>query len=182
MIGLYKYETHMHTLEASACAHSTAAAMADKYKAEGYTGIFVTDHFFNGNTCIPRDLPWEERVELYCKGYEHAKARGDEIGLEFREPRHLANPHVVLEEERNIPRIFHEPHVVNQAMNIPKRRRDQLAVGIGVVPHQHILAEMPPLAQVLQGVGVVRMSPALREIIVDRREVWHEIVRQPLKA
>ena len=82
MIGLYKYETHMHTLEASACGHSTAAAMADKYKAEGYTGIFVTDHFFNGNTCVPRDLPWEERVELYCKGYEHAKARGDEIGLD----------------------------------------------------------------------------------------------------
>ena len=88
----------------------------------------------------------------------------------------------MLEEERNIPRILHEPHVVNQAMDIPKRRRDQLAVGIGVVPHQHIPAEMPPLAQVLQGVGVVRMSPALREIIVDRRKVWHEVVRQPFKA
>lgn len=72
----------MHTSEASACAYSTAAQMADKYKSEGYTGIFVTDHFFNGNSAVPRDLPWQDRIELYCKGYENAKKRGDEIGLD----------------------------------------------------------------------------------------------------
>ena len=79
---MYIYETHMHTSEASDCAECTAVQMADKYKAEGYTGIIITDHFFNGNSSVPHDLPWEERVELYCKGYEHAKARGDEIGLD----------------------------------------------------------------------------------------------------
>lgn len=79
---MYKYETHMHTSEASACASSTGAELAVKYKEEGYTGIIVTDHFFNGNTAVPRDLPWEERVELFCKGYENAKAKGDEIGLD----------------------------------------------------------------------------------------------------
>jgi predicted metal-dependent phosphoesterase TrpH len=55
--------------------------MARAHKALGYDGIFVTNHFFNGNTSVPRDLPWKERVELYCKGYELAKAVGDEIGL-----------------------------------------------------------------------------------------------------
>lgn len=79
---MYIYETHMHTSEASGCAECSAVQMADKYKAEGYTGIIITDHFFNGNSSVPRDLPWEERVELYCKGYEHAKARGEEIGLD----------------------------------------------------------------------------------------------------
>ena len=79
---MYIYETHMHTSEASDCAECTAVQMADKYKAEGYTGIIITDHFFNGNSSVPHDLPWEERVELYCKGYEHAKARGEEIGLD----------------------------------------------------------------------------------------------------
>lgn len=79
---MYKYETHMHTREASACAWSSGAEMAEKYKSEGYTGIIVTDHFFNGNSAIPRDLPWKERIELYCKGYENAKARGDRIGLD----------------------------------------------------------------------------------------------------
>lgn len=79
---MFKYETHLHTSETSACANSTGAEMAVKYKEEGYTGIIVTDHFFNGNTTVPRDLPWEERVELFCKGYENAKAKGDEIGLD----------------------------------------------------------------------------------------------------
>lgn len=72
----------MHTMEASACSNSPAADMADKYKAEGYDGIFITDHFFNGNSAVPRDLPWEERIELFCKGYENALARGKEIGLD----------------------------------------------------------------------------------------------------
>ena len=79
---MYRYETHMHTMEASACANSSAADMADKYKAEGYDGIFITDHFFNGNSAVPRDLPWDERIELYCAGYEHALKRGTEIGLD----------------------------------------------------------------------------------------------------
>lgn len=79
---MYRYETHMHTIEASACANSSAADMADKYKAEGYDGIFITDHFFNGNSAVPRDLSWKERIELYCAGYENALKRGKEIGLD----------------------------------------------------------------------------------------------------
>ena len=79
---MYRYETHMHTMEASACANSSAADMADKYKAEGYDGIFIADHFFNGNSAVPRDLPWDERIELYCAGYENALKRGKEIGLD----------------------------------------------------------------------------------------------------
>lgn len=79
---MYKYETHMHTSEASGCGQSTGAEMAQKYKDEGYDGIFVTDHFFNGNSAVPRDLPWRKRIELYCKGYENAKELGDKIGLD----------------------------------------------------------------------------------------------------
>lgn len=79
---IYRYETHLHTKEASACGISTGAEMARAHKAAGYDGIFVTDHFFNGNSKIARDLPWAERVELFCKGYEHAKAEGDKIGLD----------------------------------------------------------------------------------------------------
>ena len=78
---MYKYETHLHTSEASACASSSGAQMAEKYRSEGYDGIFVTDHFFNGNTCVPHELPWKERVEIFCTGYENALERGREIGL-----------------------------------------------------------------------------------------------------
>jgi predicted metal-dependent phosphoesterase TrpH len=59
----------------------SAAEQVRFYKNLGYTGIIVTDHFFNGNTSVPRDLPWEERIDLFCKGYENAKAEGDHIGL-----------------------------------------------------------------------------------------------------
>ena len=78
----YKYETHMHTAESSACATSTGAEMARAHKEAGYTGIFITDHFFNGNTTVPRELPWQERVARFCLGYEHAKQEGDKIGLQ----------------------------------------------------------------------------------------------------
>ncbi len=78
----YAYETHLHTSEGSACARSSGADMARACREAGYTGIFVTDHFFYGNTAVDRSLGWEDWVEGYCKGYEHAKAVGEEIGLQ----------------------------------------------------------------------------------------------------
>ncbi len=78
---LYKYETHLHTSQASACGRSTGAQHARFYRRLGYDGIFVTDHFFRGNSCVPRNLPWPDRVQLFCAGYRDAKAQGDEIGL-----------------------------------------------------------------------------------------------------
>ena len=68
----YIYETHMHTVEASACSDTPGRDYIDFMMTAGYSGMIVTDHFFSGNSCIPRSLPWEERVERYCSGYEHA--------------------------------------------------------------------------------------------------------------
>lgn len=78
----YLYETHMHTREGSACASASGEEMADCYKAAGYTGIIITDHNWYGNTRVDRSLPWEEWVDEFFKGYEGAKKRGDEIGLQ----------------------------------------------------------------------------------------------------
>ena len=77
----YKYETHLHTRTASACGKSLGSEYIAYYKAMGYDGIFVTDHFFNGNTCVQKDLPWEEWVKGYCAAYHEAKAEGDKQGL-----------------------------------------------------------------------------------------------------
>ena len=65
---MYKYETHLHTAEGSACATTSAVDMVKAHKEAGYDGIFITDHFFNGNSAVPRELPWADRIELYCKG------------------------------------------------------------------------------------------------------------------
>ena len=78
----FLYETHMHTCLASACGTSTGKEHARYYKEIGYTGIIMTDHFFRGNTAVPKDLPWEERIDLYWRGYEDAKEEGDRIGLD----------------------------------------------------------------------------------------------------
>lgn len=78
---MYKYETHLHTCEASQCARSRGAEYPGYYKSLGYDGIFVTDHFFNGNTRIPSYKSWEKRVNEFCSGYEHAKETGDAIGF-----------------------------------------------------------------------------------------------------
>lgn len=78
---IYKYDTHVHTSEASGCASSTGAETALAYKEAGYDGIIITDHFFNGNSAVPRRLPWKKRIELFCKGYENAREQGEKIGL-----------------------------------------------------------------------------------------------------
>ena len=78
---MYKYEMHCHTAESSKCGVATGAEMADFYKSMGYSGLVISDHFFNGNCAVPSNLPWSERVELFFAGYEAAKKRGDEIGL-----------------------------------------------------------------------------------------------------
>ena len=78
----YIYETHLHTSAASKCARSSGAEYISYYKDLGFSGIIVTDHFFNGNCRIPDDLAWEERIDMFCRGYEEAKAEGDRQGLQ----------------------------------------------------------------------------------------------------
>lgn len=78
----YLYETHLHTSEASACARNTGAEMARACREYGYAGIFVTDHNWGGNTAIDRSLPWENWVDRFCEGYEHARDEGEKIGLD----------------------------------------------------------------------------------------------------
>jgi len=78
----YLYETHLHTTGVSKCAVSRGADYIAGYKDSGYSGIIVTDHFFNGNTALPRNLPWKEWVNRFYRGYEEAKEEGDRLGLD----------------------------------------------------------------------------------------------------
>ncbi len=78
----YLYETHMHTCQASACGVSTGRDHVRFYLEQGYSGIMITDHFFGGNTAVPRNLPWEERIDLFFRGYEDALEEGLKTGLD----------------------------------------------------------------------------------------------------
>ena len=78
----YRYETHLHTHFGSLCGVASGKDYIQPYLDAGYTGIFVTDHFFAGNCAVDQTLPWKEQVEWYCRGYEDAKEEGDKRGLQ----------------------------------------------------------------------------------------------------
>lgn len=70
----YVFETHLHTCQGSACGVAHGREYIEYMKKQGFDGIIVTDHFFNGNCAVPKDLPWKERVDMYMSGYEEALA------------------------------------------------------------------------------------------------------------
>jgi len=78
----YRYETHLHTSETSRCGSSSGSDYVLHFKRLGYAGIFVTDHFLNGNTTVCDNVPWSERIELFCRGYDVARKKGLEVGLD----------------------------------------------------------------------------------------------------
>lgn len=73
----YMYETHMHTCESSKCAHNTSVEMAKAHKEKGYTGIFITNHNWGGNTSIDRELPFADWIDKFYECYYPAKEWGD---------------------------------------------------------------------------------------------------------
>ena len=77
----YLYETHLHTSMGSACARNTPEEMVRAAKKWGYTGIFITEHNWRGNSAIDRSLPWETWIDGMASSYYAAKAEGDRIGL-----------------------------------------------------------------------------------------------------
>jgi hypothetical protein len=78
----YLYETHLHTVRGSACGVSRGRDYIRKYLDLGFTGIIVTDHFFNGNTAIDRHLSWKQWVEQFTRGYEETREEGEKRGLD----------------------------------------------------------------------------------------------------
>jgi len=78
----YLYETHLHTRESSSCGVSRGPEYVQRYKDLGYSGIIITDHFFNGNCRVDRNYPWKKWVQEYCRGYELAREEGLRRGLD----------------------------------------------------------------------------------------------------
>ncbi|MCL2213586.1 MAG: PHP domain-containing protein [Treponema sp.] len=78
----YLYETHLHTTGVSKCAVSLGADYITSYIDKGYSGMIVTDHFYNANCALSRKLPWNDWVNRFCRGYEEAKEEGDRQGFD----------------------------------------------------------------------------------------------------
>ena len=79
---MYLYETHLHTAPVSKCAKTSVFETLKFYKEVGYTGVFLTNHFLDGNINGDRSRPYEEQIRFFCTDYEDGVQIGHEIGLD----------------------------------------------------------------------------------------------------
>ena len=78
---MFKTETHLHTMEVSACSHKRAKELVKLYKDAGYSTVFVTDHFQSNSLDVLGDIPWSDKITIFLSGYYKAKTEGEKIGL-----------------------------------------------------------------------------------------------------
>lgn len=78
---MYRYETHLHTLPVSKCAKASVRENLESYQALGFAGVFITNHFIDGNIDVDRNLPYEDRIRFYFSDYEEACRLAPEIGI-----------------------------------------------------------------------------------------------------
>lgn len=78
----YRYETHCHSAQCSACSKSSAQTLVYAYHKAGYAGLVLTDHFIHGNTAVPRDLPWDQQMKRYYDAYLDARAVADPLDFD----------------------------------------------------------------------------------------------------
>ena len=52
------------------------------YKSLGYDGVFITNHFLDGNIHVDKTLPYEEQIEFYFSDYETGVELGKELGIQ----------------------------------------------------------------------------------------------------
>ena len=78
---MYKYETHLHTSPVSRCAVAGVEESLTYYKELDYDGVFITNHFINGNIDVDADQSYEEKIEFYFSDYEKAVRFGAELGI-----------------------------------------------------------------------------------------------------
>ena len=83
----YKFEMHLHTGETSRCGRISGSKAAELYKAAGYDGIIVTDHYhrgyfekrFTGRRF--KGMTWAEKIDQFLSGYRGALETGKQLRL-----------------------------------------------------------------------------------------------------
>ena len=83
----YKTELHCHSKEVSTCSVASAESIVEKYLADGYSTVVLTNHlalcchstpFFDG-------MNWEEKANHFINGYKLLKkaAEGTPLNILF---------------------------------------------------------------------------------------------------
>lgn len=76
----YKYDLHVHTSPVSPCGDIEPKGVIDRYKALGFSGIVITNHF---NLSVLGNFSSKaSAMEYYLKDFYDAKKYGAEIGFD----------------------------------------------------------------------------------------------------
>lgn len=78
---MYRYDTHVHTAPASRCGHAGVEETLLFYRDLGFDGIFLTNHFVDGNCAAPKTDPYEKQLDFFFADYQNALVLGKEIGI-----------------------------------------------------------------------------------------------------
>lgn len=77
----YLYDMHVHTVETSFCGRVSGKELVHLYKAAGYDGVVITDHYYDGFFEALPPMPWNEKIDAFLDGYSAALAEGIKEGL-----------------------------------------------------------------------------------------------------
>ncbi len=85
----YRYELHAHTSEVSVCGRLPVAELIAKYKAAGYDGIVLTDHYSPMTFPLRKHFSKKQITAHYLRAYREAKQMETEdfsvlFGMELR--------------------------------------------------------------------------------------------------
>ncbi|MBQ2740639.1 MAG: hypothetical protein IJF39_03340 [Clostridia bacterium] len=94
---MYKYEMHAHTHPCSGGGGDIIEHI-DCLMEKGFSGMVITNHFYRGDTCIPRSLPWGKFVLPYAEDFFLGKkyAEGKDFDLLFGIEEHIAGGREIL--------------------------------------------------------------------------------------
>ncbi len=69
---MFKYELHAHS---SPCSNGgdRIENHIESLRKKGFSGLVITNHFYQGDTKIDRRLPWADFVDAYKEDYERGK-------------------------------------------------------------------------------------------------------------
>ena len=78
---MFRYETHLHTAPVSVCAKVNVRKNLEFYKAIGYDGVFITNHFFDDDSSPEPAQQYEDLIESFCSDYEKGTLLEQELGI-----------------------------------------------------------------------------------------------------
>lgn len=78
---MYRYETHLHTSNVSGCSRADVREQLEFYKQLGYDGVFITNHFIDGNHLCRSIEKYEDKIEFFFSDYEEAVRLSAQIGI-----------------------------------------------------------------------------------------------------